>query len=72
MVRSLFYVKKEENVLRSIKQAYEIIRQEDPDTAISVYTIRLWCKEKKIKFLTVGTKILVDMESLMDYIKMKD
>ena len=59
MVRSLFYVKKEENVLRSIKQAYEIIRQEDPDTAISVYTIRLWCKEKKIKFRTVGTKILV-------------
>ena len=71
-MRSLFYVKKEENVLRSIKQALDLIRQEDPDTAVSVYTIRLWCKEKKIKFRTVGMKILVDMESLMNYIKMKD
>ncbi len=59
-------------MLRSIRQAYEMIRQEDPDTAVSVYTIRLWCKEKKIKSRTVGTKILVDMESLMNYIKMKD
>ena len=59
-------------MLRSIKQAYEIIRQEDPDTAISVYTIRLWCKENKIKYRKVGAKILVNMESLMDYIKMKD
>ena len=71
-MRSLFYAKKEENVLRSIKQALDLIRQEDPDTAVSVYTIRLWCKEKKIKFRSVGTKILVDMESLMNYIKMKD
>ena len=59
-------------MLRSIKQALDLIRQEDPDTAVSVYTIRLWCKEKKIQFRTVGTKILVDMESLMNYIKMKD
>lgn len=59
-------------MLRSIKQAYEMIRQEDPNTPIRVYTIRLWCKENKIKFRKIGTKILVNMESLMDYIKIKD
>ena len=56
-------------MLRSIKKAHEIIHQEDPESAVSLYTIRLWCKQKKIKYLTVGSKILVDMESLMDYIK---
>ena len=71
-MRSLFYAKKEENVLRSIKQACEMIRQEDPNSPITPYTVRLWCKENKIKYRKVGAKILVNMESLMDYIKMKD
>ena len=59
-------------MLRSIKKAYEMIWAEDPETAITVHTIRVWCKEGKIKSLTAGTKILVDMESLMDYISMKN
>ena len=58
-------------MLRSIKQAHEMIKQQDPDTAVTLYTIRHWCKEGKIKFLTVGNKILIDIESLMNYIEMK-
>ena len=58
-------------MLRSIKKAVDFIQAEDPNTAIRVHTIRTWCKEGKIKFLTVGTKILIDMESLLEYIGQK-
>ena len=59
-------------MLRSIKKAFDMVKQEDPDTAITVHTIRMWCKEGKIKCLTAGNKILVDVQSLMDYIAIKE
>ncbi len=59
-------------MLRSIKKAYEIIRQQDSETAVTVHTIRIWCKEGKIKFLTAGSRVLVDIDSLMEYIKIKE
>lgn len=59
-------------MLRSIKKAFELVRQDDPETAITVHTIRMWCKEGKIKSLTAGNKVLVDVQSLMDYIAMKE
>ena len=55
-------------MLRSIKKAQEMIRNEDPETAVTVHTIRMWCKNGKIKCLNAGTKLLVDVQSLMDYI----
>ncbi len=55
-------------MLRSIKKAHELICLEDPDTAITVHTIRIWCKEKKIRSLNAGNRILVDIESLTNYI----
>ena len=55
-------------MLRSIRKAYEMIKAEDAESAVTVHTIRTWCKEGKIKHLTVGTKILVDMDSLLTYI----
>lgn len=59
-------------MLRSIKKAVDYIHSEDPESAIKIHTIRTWCKEGKIKYLTVGNKILVDMESLLDFISNKD
>ncbi len=59
-------------MLRSIKKAFELVRRDDPETAITVHTIRMWCKEGKIKSLTAGNKVLVDVQSLMDYIAMKE
>lgn len=59
-------------MLRSIKKAYDIIKAEDPDTSITVHTIRIWCKEGKVKSLTAGNKVLVDMQNLLDYIAMKN
>lgn len=58
-------------MVRSIKQAVEYIRKTDPDSAIKVHTIRSWCKEGKVRYLTVGTKILVDLDSLLEYIGQK-
>ena len=55
-------------MLRSIKKAFDIIKEKDPETSITVHTIRVWCKENKIKNLNAGTKILVDVESLLNYI----
>lgn len=55
-------------MLRSIKKAFDIIKEEDPETCITVHTLRVWCKENKIKNLKAGTKILVDIESLQNYI----
>ena len=58
-------------MLRSIKKAHDIIRSEDPETAVTVHTIRVWCKEGKVKALSAGNKVLVDVQSLLDYIAMK-
>ena len=59
-------------MLRSIKKAYDIVRQQDTETAVTVHTIRMWCKEGKIKCLTAGNKVLVDIDSLMNYIAIKE
>ena len=59
-------------MLRSIRKAYEIIKEQDNETSITIHTLRVWCKEGKIKSLNAGTKTLVDMDSLLDYISIKN
>ena len=53
-------------MVRSIKKAHELIRREDPETAITTHTTRMWSKAGKIKSLNAGNKILVDSVSLTD------
>lgn len=59
-------------MLRSIKKAHDMILKEDPETAITTHTIRMWCIEGKVKSLNAGNKVLVDVGSLMDYITDKN
>ena len=59
-------------MLRSIKKAFDEIKKNDNETSITMHTIRIWCKEGKIKHLNAGNKILIDMDSLLDYISMKN
>ena len=61
--------KEETKMLRSIQKAYEEIKKDDPNTSITPYTIRRWCQSGKIRHLLTGNKILVDMESLTDFIE---
>ena len=58
-------------MLRSIKKAYDFIQTDDPCTSVTVHAIRTWCKEDKVRYLTVGNKILVDMDSLLQFIGRK-
>ena len=55
-------------MLRSIQQTVEHVHRIDPDSAIKVHTIRTWVKEGKIDFKTVGKKILINLDSLLEYI----
>lgn len=32
-------------MLRSIKKAFDIIKEKDPETCVTIHTIRIWCKE---------------------------
>lgn len=59
-------------MLRSIQKSFDIVKAGDPETGITVHTIRQWCKQGKIKCLTAGNKVLVDMQSLLDYIAIKE
>ena len=59
-------------MLRSIKKAYDLILQNDPNTSVTLHTLRTWCKEGKIKCLTAGNKVLVDIDSLFKYISFKE
>ena len=59
----------EENILlRSVRKALELIQKDDKDTAVTLPAIRTWCKENKVRNVKVGNKILVDVESLLNYV----
>lgn len=58
-------------MLRSIKKALDDVKASDPETAVTIYSIRKWCKEGKIKCIMTGKKILVDMQSLHNYLNIK-
>ena len=58
-------------MLRSVKKALDLIKTNDPNSSVTVYAIRRWCIEGKVKCLKNGKKLLVDMQSLLDYIAIK-
>jgi excisionase family DNA binding protein len=55
--------------LRTLQDAYESIKLEDPDTAITPYAIRLIVKQNKIPFMRSGNKYLINLETLLKYIE---
>ena len=54
--------------LRTINEAYEMIKKEDEHTAVSKYLIRQLARQNKVKVMLVGTKILVDYDDLVEKI----
>jgi hypothetical protein len=56
--------------LRTIIQCYEMIRSEDSLTAITPYFIRSLCNSRSVRFINAGNKILVDYDSLINYLKL--
>ena len=56
-------------IFRTISKAFQYLKQEyDPDTCLSEHIIRRLCKEKKLSYVQSGTKIMVDVESLISYL----
>ena len=55
-------------MLRTINKALDEIKKIDKDTAVTAYTIRSWAKEGKIRSISAGTRTLIDVESLIEFI----
>ncbi len=53
---------------RTIKDSYAEIKQADPDTVISEYFIRQLCKSGEIAYRQSGSKIFVNLDSLIGYL----
>ncbi len=56
---------------RTIDQAYAYLHELDEGTSITKYFLRMLCKMQKIIVLCIGKKYLINMDSLLDYLKIK-
>lgn len=54
--------------IRTIPQAVKEIKASDPDTAIKEYTIRKLVIDGAIPSTKSGTKYLIDLDVLQDYL----
>lgn len=54
--------------MRYAQQALELIREEDPDTAISLNYIRALAASGLIKIHQVGNRRLINVDDLLDYL----
>lgn len=54
--------------MRTIPEALEEIRALDEDSAVTSYCIRMLCKEQRVRCIYTGRKILVDLDSLIEYL----
>lgn len=53
---------------RTIEQAYEIIHEFDNGSAITKYFLRMLCKCGQIQVINVGSKFLINMDSLFQFL----
>lgn len=58
--------------MRSIKQAIEMLKNDDPDTAITPYCIRQLCKKNAVHHRTSGKKVLIDYDDLLNYFNARE
>ncbi len=55
---------------RDIKTCLQLIKEYDERSQISLYFIRKLAQQKLVDTLVIGTKILIDFNSLKKYLKM--
>ncbi|MBQ7351351.1 MAG: hypothetical protein IJW59_00580 [Clostridia bacterium] len=55
---------------RTINQALAILKSHDEDTALTSYYLRVLCKTGQIMTLNVGSKFLINMESLCQFLNL--
>jgi hypothetical protein len=55
--------------MRTITQCAKEVKTMDENTAISEYYIRQLCFNNKISYFKSGTKIIVNFDNLLDFLK---
>ena len=58
--------------MRTIREALLLLKEMDQDTAVTYNFIRRLCIGKKINSFTLGKKILLNYDELLDYLMIKE
>jgi len=54
--------------MRTQSQALVEVKKLDPNTALTAHALRQLVLQKKIKFVCVGNKKLINLDSLLEYL----
>ena len=54
--------------MRTIFEAIELIKEQDPNTAVAPYTIRMLAKTKQIRSFYTGKKLIINFDDLLKLI----
>lgn len=57
---------------RTIKNTMQLLRQQDAETDITEYQLRVLAKSGKIEVLNAGKKQLIQVESLYKFLKINN
>ena len=52
--------------LRTIKQCFDYIKGIDKESAVTIYFLRTLCSQGRVNYTTAGTKILINLDSLLN------
>lgn len=58
--------------LRTIQKAYEYVKEQDPNSDVTMYMIRKLAEQEKVSIAKSGRKVLIDVDSLMDLLSGKE
>ena len=58
--------------IRTINEAVQMIRKEDPESRISAYMIRQLAYNEKIRSIKSGSKVMIDFDSLLVFLQSKE
>lgn len=58
--------------MRLIKDAFEQLKKEDPGTDITIYALRTIVKSGVVPTVRLGRKLLINYDSLLDYLSFGD
>ena len=58
--------------IRTINEAVQMIRKEDPGSRISAYMIRQLAYNEKIRSIKSGSKVMIDFDSLLAFLQSKE
>lgn len=58
--------------MRLIKDAFEQLKNDDPDTDITLYALRTIVKSGLVPTVRLGRKVLINYDSLLEYFRFGD